>query len=250
MKPELIVMLTHDDLTVENAYEVFEACSHTRALYWGFKEQPLPLPEMQRIYRRMKECGKRTVLEVVAYTEAEGLEGAQMAAACGCDILMGTCFHESILHFCQEHGIAYMPFVGQISGRPSVLEGSVEDMVAEAERLKSLGVFGIDLLGYRYQSPQVPTRVEADAEADADADADAEADAEAEAERLIREIVAHSCLPVCVAGSINCHKRLDVIKSVQPWAFTVGSALFDHKFGDTLADQIEQICDVIMQKGN
>ena len=97
MNTELIVMLTHNDLTVRNAYQVFEQCKDTKALYWGFKEKPLPIEEMRRIYAKMKDCGKRTVLEVVAYSEKEGLEGAQMAASCGCDILMGTCFHESIL---------------------------------------------------------------------------------------------------------------------------------------------------------
>lgn len=36
--PELIVMLTHNDLTVENAAEVFETCKNSKAEYWGFKE--------------------------------------------------------------------------------------------------------------------------------------------------------------------------------------------------------------------
>lgn len=219
MTPELIVMLTHDDLTVENAYQVFEDCRDTKALYWGFKEQPLPLAEMQRIYARMKECGKRTVLEVVAYTEAEGLEGAQMAAACGCDVLMGTCLYESILRFCEDHGIRYMPFVGQITGRPSILQGSVESMLAEAEALKGCGASGIDLLGYRY---------------------------DADAQELIAQIVAASALPVCVAGSIDSVERLQFIKDVQPWAFTIGSAFFEHKFGTSIAEQINKVCDFIL----
>lgn len=218
MKPELIVMLTHDDLTVENAYEVFEKCRDTKALYWGFKEQPLPIGEMQRIFSRMKAYGKRTVLEVVAYTETEGLDGAQMAAACGCDVLMGTCYHESILRFCQEHGIAYMPFVGQITGRPSVLEGSVESMLTEADALKRQGCFGIDLLGYRYS---------------------------ADAEMMITKMVAESGLPVCVAGSIDSYERLQFVKDVQPWAFTIGSAFFDQRFGSTIAEQINRVCDFI-----
>ena len=33
MRSELIVMLTHNDLTVENAYEIFEQCQDTKALY-------------------------------------------------------------------------------------------------------------------------------------------------------------------------------------------------------------------------
>lgn len=219
MKPELIVMLTHNDLTVENAYQVFEECQHTQALYWGFKEQPLPLEEMKRIYAKMKSCGKRTVLEVVAYTEEEGLEGAQMAAACGCDILMGTCYSESILQFCQQHDMAYMPFVGQIIGRPSILQGSTESMVNEAEMLKEKGVYGIDLLGYRY---------------------------EADAPQLIQDMVQKTSMPVCVAGSIDSYERLKFIKETKPWAFTIGSAFFEHKFGQSFAEQIDKVCNFIL----
>lgn len=218
MEPELIVMLTHNDLTVENAYQVFEECKDSKALYFGFKEQPLPIEEMQRIFARMKECGKRTVLEVVEYTEAEGLEGAKMAAKCGCDVLMGTCYYESIHQFCQQHNIAYMPFVGSIVGRPSVLQGSIESMVEEAIKLKKRGVFGIDLLGYRY---------------------------DANAEQLISEIVSKTNMPVCVAGSIDGYDRLQFVKDIQPWAFTIGSAFFDKKFGSSIAEQIDIVCDFI-----
>lgn len=218
MRSELIVMLTHNDLTVENAYEIFEQCQDTKALYWGFKEQPLPIEDMKRIYSKMKECGKRTVLEVVAYTEAEGLEGAQMAATCGCDVLMGTCYSESIHKFCQQHNIAYMPFVGQITGRPSILMGSIDSMVEEAKRLKEKGVFGVDLLGYRYEQ---------------------------DAEQLISDVVNKVGNPVCVAGSIDSYERLQFIKKVQPWAFTIGSAFFENKFGDTFAEQINKVCDFI-----
>lgn len=216
MKSELIVMLTHNDLTVENAYEIFEQCQDTKARYWGFKEQPLPIEEMKRIYSKMKECGKRTVLEVVAYTEAEGLEGAQMAATCGCDVLMGTCYSESIHKLCQQHNIDYMPFVGDIVGRPSILKGSIESMIAQAKMLKDKGVFGIDLLGYRYEE---------------------------DPEKLISDYVKQVGNPVCVAGSIDSYERLQFIKDVQPWAFTIGSAFFENKFGDTFAEQINKVCD-------
>ena len=218
MKSELIVMLTHNDLTVENAYEIFEQCQDTKARYWGFKEQPLPIEEMKRIYSKMKECGKRTVLEVVAYTEAEGLEGAQMAATCGCDVLMGTCYSESIHKLCQQHNIDYMPFVGDIVGRPSILKGSIESMIAQAKMLKDKGVFGIDLLGYRYEE---------------------------DPEKLISDYVKQVGNPVCVAGSIDSYERLQFIKKVQPWAFTIGSAFFENKFGDTFAEQINKVCDFI-----
>lgn len=218
MKPELIVMLTHNDFTVMNAAEIFEECKASKAQCWGFKEHPLPLEDMKRLYARMKECGKTTFLEVVAYTEAEGQEGARTAVECGCDVLMGTIFHDSINAYCKEHGMRYMPFVGQITGRPSILEGSIEDMVAEAESLKAKGVYGIDLLGYRYN---------------------------ADAEQLISALITKTDLPVCVAGSIDSYERLQFIKDVQPWAFTIGSAFFEHQFGDSIDEQIDRVCDFI-----
>ena len=77
--PELIVMLTYNDKTVEDAFEIFEKCSDCGAEYFGFKEEPLPPDEMKRLYDRMRACGKKTVLEVVAYDEKKCVEGAELA---------------------------------------------------------------------------------------------------------------------------------------------------------------------------
>ena len=52
--PELIVMLTHNDRTVENAREIFEQCKNTKARLWGFKEEPLPLDDMKKLFARIK----------------------------------------------------------------------------------------------------------------------------------------------------------------------------------------------------
>ena len=52
--PELIVMLTHNDFTVSNAEEIFEQCKDSKARYWGFKDHPLPLEKMKRLFARMK----------------------------------------------------------------------------------------------------------------------------------------------------------------------------------------------------
>ena len=99
--PELIVMLTYKDLTVQNAFDIFEQCKDSKAKYWGFKEEGLPLEQMKKLYAYMKECGKITGLEVVAYTEEECLAGAEMAIACGCDMLMGTIFSDSVNELCR-----------------------------------------------------------------------------------------------------------------------------------------------------
>ena len=214
-KPHLIVMLTCQDRTAENAPALFERCRDTDAVYWGFKEDGLALPAMQALYARMKACGKKTALEVVAYTEAEGLRGARMAADCGCDLLMGTLYSDSILEFCQTHGLRYMPFVGRVTGRPSVLEGSPDEMIRQAQEYLRKGVFGLDLLGYRYTGDKTD---------------------------LIRRFVAAVDAPVCVAGSIDSYARLDEIRQISPWAFTIGSAFFAQKFGPDFAGQINTVC--------
>lgn len=214
--PQLIVMLTYNDRTVENAYEVFDQCRGSKAQFWGFKEEPLPLLEMKRLYARMKACGKTTFLEVVAYTEPECLAGAQMAVECGCDVLMGTIFSDAVNDFCRTHGLKYMPFVGEIRERPSVLRGSLEGMIAEAREYLAKGAYGIDLLGYRY---------------------------EGDAAALNKAFTAAIDAPVCLAGSVNSFQRLDEVKDAAPWAFTIGSAFFDQCFGDDFCAQIDCVCE-------
>lgn len=219
-KPILIVMLTHNDQTVDNAYEIFEQCKDSKAKFWGMKEKPLPLDKMKQLYSYMKECGKITALEVVAYTEEECMKGAQMAVECGCDILMGTLFYDSVNRFCREHGLKYMPFVGNISGRPSVLEGEIQDVVEEAKEYAKKGVYGIDLLGYRYNG---------------------------DAEELNKRVVSGINSPVCIAGSVNSFQRLEELKNVAPWGFTIGGAFFENKFGNSVCEQIDKVCDYMKQ---
>lgn len=218
--PELIVMLTWHDYTVENAAQVFEQCKNSKAKFWGFKEHPLPLDQMKALYAHMKECGKTTFLEVVAYSEQEGLEGARIAAACGCDVLMGTKFFDSINDYCHEHGIKYMPFVGKVTGRPSVLEGTIEGMIAEARSYIERGAYGIDLLGYRFTGDAVA---------------------------LNEAVVAGTGAPVCLAGSIDSYERLDQVRNAAPWAFTIGGAFFENKFGDSFVEQVNKVCDYMSQ---
>ena len=220
-KPELVVMLTYQDVTVKNARAVFEQCRDSKAKIWGFKEKPLPLKEMQALCAEMKQCGIETALEVVAYTEQEGLAGAETAVACGVDYLMGTKYFDSIHALCREHGLRYLPFVGTVTGRPSVLEGTVSGMVAEARSYLEKGVFGIDLLGYRYTG---------------------------DGAALNRAFVELVDAPVCIAGSVDSYQRLDELCEAAPWSFTIGSAFFDGRFGGTMREQIDRVCDYMEEK--
>lgn len=219
--PELIVMLTNNDFTVSNAAEIFESCKYSEAKFWGIKEKGLPLDQMKQLFSTFKQYGKTCVLEVVAYTEEECLKGAQTAAECGCDILLGTLFYDSVNTFCKENSIKYMPFVGNVSNRPSVLEGNIADMLAQAMQYLDNGVYGVDLLSYRYTGDSVD---------------------------LNRQLIPKINAPVCIAGSINSYERLDLINDLSPAFFTIGGAFFEHRFGEDISEQINNVCRYMKQQ--
>lgn len=211
-KPNLIVMLTHNDRTVTNAYEVFEQCKDCEVQYWGLKEEGISLEEMKRLFSYMKNCGKTTVLEVVAYSEKACMDGAKIAVECGCDILMGTLFYDSVNMFCKKNNLKYMPFVGNVRNRPSVLDGTIQDIIDEANLYIEKGVCGFDLLGYRYLG---------------------------NANELIKQFTSKVDAQICIAGSINSFSRLDDIKNTGIWAFTIGSSFFENRFGNRIDEQID-----------
>ena len=69
------------------------------------------------------------------------------------------------------------------------------------------------------------------------------------ADELNRRFLSEIDAPVCIAGSINSFERLDELKNVKPWGFTIGGAFFEKKFGDTFARQIDSVCDYIESVG-
>ena len=217
--PKLIVMLTQNDSTRADACEIFKLCKHSKAEFWGIKDKGLEPAKMKELFASIKNAGKTAVLEVVSYDEQSGLKAAKIAAECGCKMLLGTCFYPSILAFCRQENIKYLPFVGKVSGLPSVLAGSEDEIIAEAQKYAKMGVWGLDLLAYRY----------------------CEADAFLLAQKMLKSVN----LPLVIAGSIDSYARLDEIKKLNPQFFTIGSAFFEHKFGDDFFGQINAVCEYL-----
>jgi hypothetical protein len=202
MSPKLIVMLTNHDQTVKNALDLFEQCKDLPVQHWGFKDVGLPVNQMKKLVANMKESGKTAYLEVVSYTEAECLNAAELAVECGFDYLMGTCFYPAVFALLKNK-IQYFPFCGKVSGSPSILEGSIQEIIDDAKTMEQIGVNGVDLLAYRHvQDP----------------------------ERLAAEFVKAVKIPVVIAGSISSFSRIDRMKELNPWGFTIGGAFFDKKF--------------------
>ena len=203
MKPEFILMLTYNDTTVKDALKIFRECKDTPVTHWGFKDVGLPPEEMKALVREMKDAGKTTYLEVVSLSEEEGLRGAKIAVEAGFDVLMGTVLFDSILDYLKDKPIKYYPFPGHIFGHPSIMDGTIEEVVDHARLLESKGVPGMDLLSYRYIG---------------------------DARLLLTEVVKATNVPIVSAGSIDSYKRMAEVWQTGAWGFTIGSALFDKKF--------------------
>ena len=218
MKPEFILMLTYHDSTVKDALNIFRECKEAPIAHWGFKDVGLPPEEMKALVKEMKAAGKTTYLEVVSLSEEEGLRGAQIAVDAGFDILMGTVFFDSILDHLIDKPIKYYPFPGHIYSHPSILDGTIEDIVSHARFLESKGVQGLDLLSYRYVG---------------------------DAPLLLQEVVKATSIPIVSAGSIESYKRLAEVWQTGAWGFTIGSALFDKKFvpHGSFLDNALAVCD-------
>jgi hypothetical protein len=218
MGPRLITMLTNNDETVQDSFERFDECASLPCEFWGFKDVGLPKDRMKGLVQRMKDRGKTTFLEVVTLSEAECLDGAKLAVDCGFHYLMGTVFHESVFRFMKGKPTKFFPFAGTVSGHPSILSGAIPDIVADGNRMEKLGVDGFDLLAYRYT-----------------------ADAVALSAAFIKGVK----VPVVMAGSVDGYKRLDEVKTLSPWAFTIGSAFFARMFkpGGTFRDQVAAVLD-------
>jgi 2,4-dienoyl-CoA reductase-like NADH-dependent reductase (Old Yellow Enzyme family) len=202
-KPELIVMLTHQDQTVPDALELFERTKEYPITHWGFKDVGLSSEDMKPVVKAMKDAGKVTFLEVVSLSEEEGLQGARLAVELGFDILMGTVFYPSIGEYLKDQPVRYYPFPGHVHSHPSILDGTIDDIVAHACELEDYGVHGLDLLTYRYNG---------------------------EASRLLKQVVQATNIPIVSAGSIASFERINEVWDSGAWGFTIGSAFFDRQF--------------------
>ena len=223
-KPILIVMLTHNDQTVKNAPQVFEAAKDAPTQYWGMKDEGLEEEKMVALFKRMKECGKTTFLEIVADDLEVETESVRLAVRVGADVVTGTHYRKELHDILNEAGMKYMPFIGQTVGIPIVIKGTVEEIVSEAvDLIENKGCYGIDAAPYRY---------------------------EGDIDRYSKELIAKVKAPCCVAGSVNSFERVQEVIDNGYWGFTVGSAFFENKFGEgSFGDQITAVVDYIEKHG-
>ncbi|WP_114009168.1 cupin domain-containing protein [Cohaesibacter intestini] len=197
-----IFMLTRDDRTVEDAVDHLATALSLGVRHIGFKDIGLPIPALKELNQMIKAKGATSYLEVVSLDRESEIRSAKAAVDIGVDVLLGGTRVEDVLPVIAGSAIAYFPFPGHITGHPSVLEGTIEE-IAESARIMAAhdGVHGLDLLAYRAQLPDIPA--------------------------LISAVCKAAGKPVIVAGSIADKDRIAAVHKTGAAGFTIGTAALD-----------------------
>jgi hypothetical protein len=199
---EFIFMLTCDDRTVADAVGVYREIKKTGLSLVGFKDVGADVDTLRGLTEEMQADGRTVFLEVVSTSKDEELRSVEAALNIGVDYLMGGTNVEVALALIGQAQVRYCPFPGIIVGHPSELQGSIDELSADAARLTSLpGVHGLDLLAYRHKTVDPAA--------------------------LTAAVVAASHGPVIAAGSIDSEERIKAMASAGVWAFTIGGAIFN-----------------------
>ncbi|AUT49787.1 4-hydroxythreonine-4-phosphate dehydrogenase [Achromobacter sp. AONIH1] len=202
--PDFIFMLTRNDRTVAGAAEYLETALEAGVRHIGFKDIGQPVEELARLNQRIKAAGASSYLEVVSQDLDSELTSVRVALDLGVDYLLGGTHVDEVLPLLAGSRIRYYPFPGEVYGHPSILGGTLEEIVASARRIGALpGVHGLDLLAYR-ASVDVPM--------------------------LMAEVCRQADVPVIMAGSIDTTARIQIVRDAGAAGFTVGTAALDERF--------------------
>lgn len=212
---EFIFMLTHHDRTLERALDVYDDIRDLPLRYVGFKDVGVPHATLRELARRMHEDGRQVMLEVVSERAEDELRSIAAAVDIGVDWVLGGTHADEGLEAIGGASVKYCPFPGRVIGHPSLLRGTIDEIAQSAHDLTAReGVYGLDLLAYRY-------------------DGDVEA--------MIAAVLERATGPVIAAGSVDSVERIETLGRLGVWGFTIGGAIFEGRLpaGPTVREQLE-----------
>ncbi len=219
---KFIFMLTRNDATVPDAAAVYETLRDSSLEYVGFKDIGLPPARLRDLATTMRADGREVFLEVVSERAEDEIHSIEAALEIGVDWLVGGTHADEALAILDRVGPPgtagrprYCPFPGRVVGHPSILEGSLAEVVSSARDLTARdGVDGLDLLAYRWNG-DVPA--------------------------LVRAVVSAASGPIIAAGSVDSAERINVLADAGAWAYTIGGAIFDGRLpaGPSVREQVD-----------
>ena len=210
-------MLTKDDMTVKNAVELYEEIRERGITRIGFKNVGVDYSVMKEIVERAGRHGLETYMEVVSTNKKEARDSFEAGLKLGIGNLIGSTYPAMMSFAVMRSGrkTRRFPFIGRVWGHPNNLSGNFSQFREDIDNLEWLGVEGIDLLAFRYDSDPYS---------------------------LLRYVVGETKLPVIVAGSIDSVEKIRELKSIGVWGFTVGTAMIDREFsGGSIGEQVDII---------
>ncbi|WP_075997022.1 methylglyoxal synthase [Salaquimonas pukyongi] len=220
---DFIFMLTANDSTIPDARARLEDVLAGGARHIGFKDVGLPFEELKALAADIRAAGGRAYLEVVSLDEESELRSARAAIDLEVDCLLGGTRAATVAPLLRHHPIRYYPFPGEITGHPSVLAGTVEEIAKSARQLADLQtVHGLDLLAYRFDG-DVPA--------------------------LMKAVCEATDKPVIMAGSIDQEDRIMAAAEAGAAGFTVGTAAFAETFPAAEKGLVSQVQAILAMTG-
>lgn len=144
-----ILMLTRDDVTVADAYELLDEVLETDVVHIGFKDVGLPLSKMRQLVARLRDAGRVVHLEVVSLAHDDELRSVRVALGIGVDYVLGGTHWRDVAGLLRHSGVRYFPYPGRVYDHPAKLDGSTDEIVADADAIVGCAD-GINLLAYRH----------------------------------------------------------------------------------------------------
>jgi hypothetical protein len=215
---EFIFMLTHNDVTVDNALEVLDELRDSGLRYVGFKDIGPPPAVLTQVADAAHDAGMEVMLEVVSTSAEDELQSLRAALQVGVDWVLGGTHPDEGAAILAGHDVRYCPFPGIIEGHPSVLKGELAAIVAHATQITAAPeVHGVDLLAYRHET--------------------------VDPIELTRAVVEAVDGPVIAAGSVATLEQIAALEGAGAWGFTIGGAIFEQRLpgGPTVAGQVAAV---------
>lgn len=216
---EFIFMLTHHDVTIPNALEVFDEVKDSGLKNIGCKDIGLNVEQYQKLFGAFRKHGIRSFLEVVTYSEQEHFRGIDLALKIGADNLIGGMppYTKKTMDYlkAKEERLGFYPYIGTITEHPCILGGAVEQIIKDGKEAEKYGINGINLLLYRYTDDQ----------------------------KQLLKATKQLKVPLIVAGNVANFDQIKELKENNIWAFTIGGAILEKRFvkDGTNKEQIQAV---------
>ncbi len=229
MATNLMVMLTHHDKTVYDAFELFDSSKDLPVQDWGFKNVGICEYDTVNIIDAMNKAGKTTFYEIITREKTAYEFGETTAERAKFSCMMGTKYDKQLYDAMKKLGIKFSPAVGQpgsfYQGEHGVLLGTEQEILSEASYLvNEIGVDGITIPAFRYYL---------------------------DGEKLLKDLLKTiPNTPIYVAGSVDTFDKISEMYDMGIAKFTMGSALFNKKFAPngTFRDNLEIVANYVVQK--